>query len=262
MLSLFPYSEINEILPYLMGVLGLLMTWELHDLEVRTGRIHGLDISDPSAVRSWVRNYSGVSMYIHATPNDPSACDACRKANHTVFSPAQVRRNKKFNALASPCLNPAGCRCVLVGLGGHWPVAKSLSAWLRENNGATALLTAEEMTDLLKTADAGQSPDDRLGLYLLEALRAEGTDPQFAISRYRHLIIRGKHGRGHPFLVPAYLRLSDLLDRAGRSTDALDIIDDFCANVRDRKGQYAPTAAQSSLLSRRKIRLQRRLRSN
>ena len=141
-------------------------------------------------------------------------------------------------------------------------MAKSLSAWLRENNGATALLTAEEMTDLLKTADAGQSPDDRLGLYLLEALRAEGTDPQFAISRYRHLIIRGKHGRGHPFLVPAYLRLSDLLDRAGRSTDALDIIDDFCANVRDRKGKYAPTAAQSSLLSRRKIRLQRRLRSN
>ena len=261
MLSLFPYSEMNEILPYLMGVLGLLMTWELHDLEVRIGRIHGLDISDPSALRRWVRNDSGVSMYIHATPNDPSACDACRKANYTVFSPAYVRGQRKFNALASPCINPAGCRCVLVGLRGRWPVAESLTAWLRENNGATALLTAEEMTDLLKTPDAGQSTDDRLGIYLLEGLRAEGTDPQFAISRYRHLIIRGKHGGGHPFVVPAYLRLSDLLERAGRSEDALDIIDDFCANFRYRKGEYAPTAAEASLLSRRKIRLQRQLRN-
>jgi hypothetical protein len=262
MLSLFPYSEINEILPYLMGILGLLMTWELHDVEVRTGRIHGLDISDPSAIRKWARNYSGVSLYIYASPNDPFTCDACRKVNHTVFSPAQVRRNKKFNALASPCVNPAGCRCVLVGLRGRWPAGESLAGWLRENNGATAMLSAEEMTDLLKTADAGQSTDDRLGIYLLEALQAEGTDPQFAISRYRHLIIRGKHGRGHPFVVPAYLRLSDLLDRAGRSTEALDIIDDFCANVRYRKGLYAPTPAESSLLTRRKTRLERRLRNN
>jgi len=261
MTSLFPYSEVNEILPYLMGVLGLLMTWKLHDLEVRTGRIHGLDISDPSAIRSWVHNSSGVSMYIHATPDDPSACEACRNANNTVFSPAHVGRNKKFNGLASPCINPAGCRCVRVGLEGRWPAAEIISAWLRENNDATALLTAEEMADLLK-ADAGQSANDRLGLYLLEALRAEGTDPQFAISRYRHLIIRGKHDAGHPFLMPAYLRLSDLLERGGRTTDALDIIDDFCTHVRYRKGQYAPTAAESSLLARRKSRLQRGLRKN
>ena len=262
MLSLFPYSGINEILPSLMGVLGLLMTWELHDLEVRTGRIHGLDISSPSAVRRWIRNSSRARMYIYATPDDSSACDACRKANHTVFSPALVRRRTTFKPLVSSCVNPAGCRCVLVGLRGRWPAADSLSTWLRENNNATALLTAEEMTELLKTADAGGSTVDRLGIYLLEALRAERANPQFAISRYRHLIIRAKDGRGHPFVIPAYLRLSDLLERAGRSKEALDVMDDFYANVRHKKGPHAPTVAQSSLLSARKTRLRRRFRKN
>jgi two-component system, cell cycle sensor histidine kinase and response regulator CckA len=55
MLAFFPFTGINEILPSLMGVLGLLMTWELHDLGVRAGRIQGLDISDPSVVRTLLR---------------------------------------------------------------------------------------------------------------------------------------------------------------------------------------------------------------
>ena len=83
MLSFTLNSSINELLPYLLGVLGLLMTWELHDLEVRAGRIKGLDISDPAAIRRWLRSYSGMHLYIHATPNDHDACDACRKADHT-----------------------------------------------------------------------------------------------------------------------------------------------------------------------------------
>jgi hypothetical protein len=260
MLSLFPYSGINEILPYLMGVLGLLMTWELHDLEVRTGHIHGLDISDPSAVRTWLRNCSGARMYVYATPDDFSACEACRKANHTVISPALVRRRQTCKAPVSSCVNPAGCRCVLVGLRGRWPAAETLSIWLHENNNATAFLTAEEMTQLLTTADAGGSTLDRLGIYLLEALRAERANPQFAITRYRHLIIRAKDGRGHPFAIPAYLRLSDLLERAGRLREALDVMEDFYANVRHKKGPHAPTVAQSSLLSVRRSRLRRRLR--
>ena len=63
MLSFTLNSSINELLPYLLGVLGLLMTWELHDLEVRAGRIKGLDISDPAAIRRWLRSYSGMHLY-------------------------------------------------------------------------------------------------------------------------------------------------------------------------------------------------------
>ena len=88
MLALFPFTGINEILPSLMGVLGLLMTWELHDLGVRTGRIQGLDISDPLVVRTWIRNYSRARMYIYPTPEVPPVRDACLEPNHTVVSAA------------------------------------------------------------------------------------------------------------------------------------------------------------------------------
>jgi hypothetical protein len=122
-------------------------------------------------------------------------------------------------------------------------------------------LTDKEMTELINTGHAAGSGSDRLGLYLLEALRAEGPNPQFAISRYRRLIISAKEDGDHPLVVPAYLRLSDLLERIGRSTEALDVLDDFYMTFRDKNGPYSPTAAQSILtLSARRARLLRKLR--
>jgi sugar/nucleoside kinase (ribokinase family) len=124
-----------------------------------------------------------------------------------------------------------------------------------------ARLTDKEMTELIKTGHVAGIGSDRLGIYLLEALRAEGSNPQVAISRYRRLIISAKEDGDHPFVVPAYLRLSDLLERAGRSTEALDVLDDFYMTVRDKKGPNSPTAAQSILtLSARRARLLRKLR--
>ncbi len=95
MLSFFPFIGINEILPFLMGILGLLMTWELHDLGVRAGRIQALDISDPSVVRTWIRNHSSALTSIYATPEDSSSCNACREAGPTVFSAALARRGER-----------------------------------------------------------------------------------------------------------------------------------------------------------------------
>ena len=259
MLSLTFNSTINELLPYLLGVLGLLMTWELHDLEVRAGRIKGLDISDPTAIRTWLRSHSGTNLYVHATPNDSDACDACRKADHMIFS-SIVGRRENFDPLGSPCVNPAGCRCVLIELVGRWPAIETFSRRLGGDS-AMGRLTDKEMTHLIKTGHAVGSSSDRLGIYLLEALRAEGSNPQFAISRYRRLIISAKEDGDHPFVVPAYLRLSDLLERAGRSTEALDVLDDFYMTFRDKKGPHSPTAAQSILtLSARRARLLRKLR--
>ena len=260
MLSLTFNSSINEMMPYLLGVLGLLMTWELHDLEVRAGRIKALDISNPAAIRTWLRSYACTNLYVHATPNDPDACEACRKADHLIFAPALVQ-GEKFDPLASPCVNPAGCRCVLIGLVGGWPAAATLSRRLGRRDDAIDRVTDTEMTELIKTGIVAGSGSDRLGIYLLEALRAEGPTPQFAISRYRRLIISAKEDGDHPFVVPAYLRLSDLLERTGRSTEALDVLDDFYTTFRTKKGPHSPTAAQSILtLSARRARLLRKLR--
>lgn len=71
-----------------------------------------------------------------------------------------------------------------------------------------------------------------------------------------------KHGSPHPFVVPVYLRLSDLLERVGRSTDALDVLDDFYMTVRNTKGPHAPTAPQATLMSARRARLLRKLRNS
>jgi hypothetical protein len=259
-LSLTFNSSINELMPYLLGVLGLLMTWELHDLEVRAGRIKGLDISDPAAIRTWLRSYSRMNLYIHATPNDHDACDACRKADHMIFSSVLVGRREHFDPLGSPCANPAGCRCVLIELAGGWPAVETFSRRLGGDS-TMARLTDKEMTHLIKTGHAAASSSDRLGIYVLEALGAEGSNPQFAISRYRQLIISAKEDGDYPFVVPAYLRLSDLLERAGRSTEALDVLDDFYVRFRNKQGLHSPTAAQSILtLSARRARLLRKMR--
>jgi hypothetical protein len=253
-------STINELMPYLLGVLGLLMTWELHDLEVRAGRIKALDISNPAAIRTWLRGYARTNLYVHATPNDSDACEACRKADHMSFAPTLVQGDK-FAPLASPCVNPAGCRCVLIGLVGGWPAAATFSGRLGRRDDAIDRLTDKEMTELIKTGLAAGSGSDRLGIYLLEALRAEGPTPQFAISRYRRLILSAKEDGDHPFVVPAYLRLSDLLERTGRSTEALDVLDDFYTTFGAKKGPHSPTTAQSILtLSARRARLLRKLR--
>lgn len=262
MLNLTLNSSINDILPYLLGILGLLMTWELHDLEVRAGRIKGLDISDPAAIRSWLRSCWDNTMYVYATPNDAHACEPCRKANHTVFSSTLVRRGRKFHPLASPCVNPAGCRCLVVGLVGDWPVAQKLLTALRHTDDATALLTDMDMAEFLTAGQAARDSADCMGIYLLQALRAEGAHPQFAISRYRQLIMSTTHGIDHPFVIPAYLRLSDLLERAGRSTEALDVLDDFYTTVLHKKGRHAPSAAQTTLMFARRARLLRRLRNS
>jgi hypothetical protein len=263
MLSLIVNSGINLIPPYLMGILGLLMSWELHALGVRAGRIKSLDLSNPIAVRTWLQNRSGITVYIRSTPNDAHRCEPCRKANGTLLAPALMRRRKKFDASASSCVNPAGCRCVFVGLAGRWPAARKLFSGVRVRADLdnTSQMTEAAMAEVMNTGHASGSMVDRMGIYLLEALRAEGANPQFAISRYRHLIIRAKDSHDHRFAMPAYLRLSDLLERAGRFSEALNVLDDFYETTGSRRGSRAPTSPQAALLSARRIRLVRRLRN-
>ncbi|TLY15731.1 MAG: hypothetical protein E6K67_10115, partial [Nitrospirae bacterium] len=71
---------VPEYFNHILGVLGLLLLWKLHQIQVKTGRIEAVDF--------WAR--SGIRMFIHVTPGDQKACPSCQEANGKVFSPANV----------------------------------------------------------------------------------------------------------------------------------------------------------------------------
>jgi len=260
---LFPIQYHTEFLPYLLGVLGLLMTWELHDIELRAGRIKprgSRAISHGSrAIRQWVRSHGSVRMYIIATPIDKNTCESCRQARGKVFS--SVERNRKgFRPISTLCKNPAGCRCELVGLIGNWPAAEQLSKTLQESE-EPPILSDSEMIQLAASAGSLPSGADRLGLYLLEALQSEGINPNFAMSRYRSLICQGLEGIQHPYVVASYLRLSDLLERSGNLTAALNIVDEFLTVAKAGLALYPPTRLQSKVMTIRRWRLLKLLKT-
>jgi len=258
----FPFAiQLNsELLPHLLAILGLLMTWELHDRQVRAGRITPRSIFKGRRVSRrvsqglwrWCKGHAGVHMHILMTPNDERGCKACQQACGKVFSAAAVKR-KNFTGPDLTCRNPAGCRCELVGLVGNWPAAERLVRILRDTQ-EPATLSEEEMSHFVVSSGdyAGQ---DRPGLYLLEALNAEGSNPQFAMSRYRTLICQALEGNQHPYMVPAYLRLSDLLERGNNLAAALSVVDEFLMLVKNSRGPHPPTRLQTKTMSVRRARL-------
>jgi hypothetical protein len=256
----FPIQLHSEFLPHLLAILGLLMTWELHDIEVRAGRIRPRPALARRAILRWVRVHGGSRLYILAAPNDEHSCVTCRQAYGKVFSAAAIK-NKRFRPMDNFCTNPSGCRCELVGLVGNWPAAEQLSKTLRQS-GQPTILSESQMVELTASAGALPRGPDRPALYLLEALRAEGVNPQFAMSRYRSLIFQAVDGEVHGYVVPAYLRLSDLLERAGNLAAALDVVDEFMTIVRGaRNSADPPNRSQIKIMSARRARLLRLLQT-
>jgi hypothetical protein len=254
-----PLDFDSVLLPNLLAILGLLMTWELHDIEVRAGRIRPGPALARRALLRWVRVHGGSRLYILATPNDEHSCVTCRRAHGKVF-PAAAIKNKRFRPLENFCTNPAGCRCELVGLVGNWPEAEELSKALRQS-GQPTILSESQMMKLTASAGALPRGPDRPALYLLEALRSEGINPQFAMSRYRSLICQAVEGEAHPYLVAAYLRLSDLLERGGNLAAALGVVDEFMTIVRGRISAAPPNRSQVKIMSARRARLLRLLQA-
>ena len=240
---------LSEVFPDLLAILGLLMTWELHDLEVRAGRIR------PRGLRT-TRRPSAIRMVINATPSDSRTCPVCRRANGRVFFPATVAK-KKFRRLASPCTNPGGCRCLMVGLVGDWPAAEQVLRRLSENRGML-LLSSDEMEHLLTERPEGSDSAlvDRISVYMLQAMRAQKENPNFAICRYRFIVRYARDKRDLPFVVPAYLCLSELLEQSERPTEALEVVNEFLSAHGKMRGPSSPTQAQLIVMISRKNRLQ------
>jgi len=238
--------EFPDILPYLLAILCLTLIWKFHDLQVKAGRIQ--------ARAFWER--SGVRLFLHATPNDVLACMVCRETTGMVFSP-DVVTSKKFTPRERPCINPKGCRCVMVGLYGGWPEATRVLEQLKAHNGRMRL-TDEELRGLLEGsqhASAGATAD-RLSLRMLQAIRVEGKEPAAAIEHYRYIVNQAKEERDRAFVISAYLRLCDLLERAGQPDEALEIIERCLLDYGGKtKGPAAPSETQRAMLQNRKAHL-------
>ena len=235
---------IPDFVPYVFGILALLLLWKLHEILVRAGRIQAVDF--------WDR--SGIRMFIHATPNDAIACSACRGANGKVFLPSMVA-HKRFKPIQGLCTNPSGCRCQLIGLYGGWSEAQALLGRLRQTPGGLQI-SAEEMERLLKGQweEGPGASADRVSVRLLQAQQEELSNPEGAVEGYRFVMANAEEEREFPFLIPSYFRLSDLLERLGRPNEALPVVERFLKRY-DQNSEYAATDSQLAMMSARRTRL-------
>lgn len=246
-----PHISIPDVVPYLLAVLALLIVWEVHSIQVRAGRIKAVDI--------WSR--SGIRLFLHMTPEDTQGCPVCREGNGMAFAPAVVAE-KKFRPLAKTCTNPAGCRCLLVGLYGAWPEAERLQTLLKAKTSAGRVhLSREKLSALLDGARSRRTGVgmDQISIALLEAMRAEGPDPHQAIGQYRFVVDNAKEDRDLVFVVPAYLRATDLLEQAGSHQEALSLLEQFFKRYGPgQKVTHGPSEHQISVMSLRRTRLMAR----
>jgi hypothetical protein len=241
---------IPDYFNHILAILGLLLVWKLHTLQVRMGRIQAVDF--------WARN--GTRMFIHITPTDVKACPACVEASGRVFHPSAVGK-KKFKALSKPCRNPSACRCLLIGFYGGWPDAQALLARLAQSK------MLELSDDDLKRLLAGPwerhpgASGDRIPVHLLEAMQMETSDPEGAIFRYRFVQENARRERDFPFVVHSFMRQSDLLETAGRRREALAVVDQFLKVYQSKKKTLTLASDNSyNTMSKRKMSLLAALR--
>jgi ribonuclease D len=97
---------------------------------------------------------------------------------------------------------------------------------------------------------------DRFGISMLGALNSERSDPEAAIPQYQTIIEEAKEVRHLSLLVPAYLRLAELLIRQGRTQEAQQTIEQFENRFAPNKGgPHFPTERQRRFMFMIKSRL-------
>lgn len=246
---------IPEITVPLIGILGLLFVWQYYRAQVLAGRIYALDFWD----------ITGVRMFMHVTTGDGSACERCRQASGTVFLPS-VMTGKGFTTLTHPCSSEGGCRCLIVGLYGGWPEADRLVRQLRaQSRRKPYRLSPPELLELFDGPwhRSAAASSDRLTIHMVQAMVNEREDADNAIVLYRVIVDQARGARDLRLLVPAYLRLTDLLERRGRDEEALAAVQRFEKRFPDRrKVFYYPSEFQRGLMAARKFRLLSRLRQH
>lgn len=239
---------IPEVTVPLIGILGLLIVWQYHQTQVLTGRIYALDFWD----------ITGVRMFIHVTTGDGHACETCREANGTVFLPS-VMTQKSFSTLTHPCSSESGCRCLILGLYGGWPEADRLINLLRlQYRRKPYRLRHHEVLELFDGPwhRSVLAAGDRLTIHMAQALLDEPEDVDSSVVLYRTIVEQAKGARDLRLLVPAYLRLAELLEEHDRAEEALMVVQRFEKRFPlKRRAFYYPTDEQRAVMAKRKFRL-------
>jgi hypothetical protein len=245
---MFGDLQLPDITTYMVAILVLLVVWQYYQLQVMAGRILAIDIFDRSGIR----------MYIYVTPDDDHICEVCSEANGRVFSPSQVAK-KGFSPLGGRCKRATPCPGVLVGLYGGWLEARGVLERLRANLKKGGIrLSAEELRAMVygQWQQSISADTDRLGIHMIEALCYEKLKQDVSISRYRYVTEEAKEVRHLMLLVPAHLRLVQLLIRAGESAEALELIERFEKRFPvTRRGPHFPSDAQREVMKTRKTQL-------
>lgn len=240
--------ESPDMTVYLAAILGLLVVWQYYQMQIMAGRILAIDIFDRSGIR----------MYIYVTPSDDQICEVCGASNGRFFLPSQVAK-RKFSPLTGKCQRPTPCIGVLVGLYGAWLEARGVLEHLRKNaqNGGIQLSTEEVRALVNGQWERCISADtDRLGIHMIEALSYEKINPEVSIEGYRYVVNEVKEVRHLMFLVPTYLRLMQLLLRAGEEAEALETIERFEKRFpTTRRGSHFPSDEQREMMKTKKAQL-------
>src|SRR2546425_11111909 len=116
---------IPEEVPSLLAVLGLLFCWELHDIEIRQGRIKPQNlVAYLIPLRIELPTVGGRPMlYIYMARSDPRTCRRCRAAHVHAFS----GRTQWEAGARIRCEVHLDCRGGIIPLEGRWPAADELS---------------------------------------------------------------------------------------------------------------------------------------
>ena len=243
-----------DFLPYLLAVVGLLVLWQYHQIQVMKGRIRAIDIFDRSGVR----------MYLYIVADDPQTCDVCHSAHGVVFPPSEVI-TRKFSPIKGRCKNPAGCIGFLVGLYGAWTEAQQIVERLQLSRKSKPIrLDQDELNELIfgPWERSISANTDRIGIHVLEAVLGDRTSPNTAMVKYNDTLESAQEIRHRPLIVPVYLRLIELLTREGNTTEALRIIKQFETRYEGKLSEpYAPTVKQLALMSIMKSRLKHTART-
>jgi hypothetical protein len=193
--------------------------WLFHQLQVRSGRIQAIDLFDRSVVR----------LYLYVLPDDRTSCPVCVQAHGRVFLPTVVGK-VEFSPLDGSCSGALPCQGLLVGLYGGWAEARQLVSRVQQSSKKHPVrLSTEELCALVKGAwrKSISADTDRISMHLLEGWCFGNTDRAAAVEGLRYVVERAKEARHVSHIVPASLRLMDLLLQAGRDDEARLAIEQF-----------------------------------
>lgn len=241
--------EIPDMTLYLVAVLALLVIWQYYQMQIMAGRILAVDIFDRSGIR----------MYFFVTADDDHVCEVCSAATGRVFSSSQVAK-QSFTPLNGTCKRAVPCASVLVGLYGGWLEARGVLERVRANfkRRKGVQLSPEELRAMVngQWERSISAETDRLGIHIIEAMCYEKVNPQVAVSGYRFVVDQAKEIRHLMLLVPAYLRLTQLLIRSGEAAEALELVERFEARFpTNKRGPHFPSEEQREMMRTKKTQL-------